>query len=136
MINDVLKTQEDILNSQKKQIYETVKNLTKWIILRELSDDGRYLERLLIKLIKELQTTSKLQVKVNQKYFEDMPDILEVVQSQLGELDSVRVEVDYDIDSPGFIVECENGIINGTLEQQYKALDKLFESVGLSDGEE
>ena len=135
MITDVLRTQEEIISVQKHEIYKMIKNLTKWIILRELKEDGAYVERLLEKLIVEVQTKANLLIQINQKEFEKMPEVLECVQKKIGQLPNVRVEIDYDIDEKGLVVESENGIINGTLEEQFRNLDKLFESVGVDEHE-
>lgn len=129
MITDVLKTQEDILELQKKEIYEMLKNLTKWVILRELKDDGSYVERLFEKLLVEIQARSNLLILVNEVNFKDMPEILKHVESRLGQLKNVRVEVDSSVSSQGLILESDNGIINGTMEEQFRSLDKLFEDL-------
>lgn len=133
MINEVLILKEDIINNQKQELYKLIRNLTKWVILRELDGDGEYIPRLLEKLIVEIQTKSNLLLHVDQNSFEGMTDILEVVQEKIGALKNVRVEVDYDINDQGLIIESDNGIINGTLEEQMHSLDKLFESVGLEN---
>lgn len=129
MITDVLKTQSQILNAQKKEIYILLKNLTKWIIIKELKEDGVYIERLLDKLLLEIQSRSNLFIQVNTKDFSAMPEVLKHLQSRLGELKNVRVEIDDAISTTGIIVESENGIINATMEEQFKSLDKLFEDV-------
>lgn len=136
MVTEVLNTQVKLVENQKTQIYEMVRNLTKWIILRELKDDGKYIHRLLEKLIQEMQIKSNLLIHVDQKNFENMPDVLEAVQEKLGALENVRVETDFDIDGPGIILESDNGIINATMFEQIKSLDKLFASVGLTPEEE
>ena len=133
MINEVLGTQEELINAQKKQIYYLIRNLTKWIILKELKEDGQYLERLIEKLLIEMNAKKNLFFQVNKKDFEKMSDILEVIQQKMGGLENVRVEVDYDISKNGIVMECDNGIINGTLEQQFENLDSLFDSVGVDD---
>jgi flagellar assembly protein FliH len=126
MVTEVLKTQEDILSLQRKEIYGLVRNLSKWIILRELKDDGGYVERLFEKLLVEIQERNNLLVLVNENKFKAMPEILEHVSSRLGQLKNVRIEVDSSVDQYGLIVESDNGIINATLEEQFKSLDKLF----------
>ena len=65
-----------------------------------------------------------------------MPEVLEVVQGKLGELTNTRVEIDYDIEAPGIVVESQNGIVNGSLKTQLDSLDKLFEAVGLASSED
>ena len=133
MISNVLETKGEIIATQQKELYSLVRTLCKWVILREIKEEESYLERLLEKLILEIQTKNNLLVKVDQKSFESMEDILESVQNKLGELTNVRVEIDYDSEGPGIILESENGIINGTLKQQFSGLDRLFESVGMID---
>ena len=129
MVTEVLKTQDDIIAAQKKEIYLLLKNLTKWIIIRELKEDGTYIERLLEKLLLEIQARNNLLIQVNSRDFAGMPEILAHVQSRLGELKNVRVEIDSAIQSSGMIVESDNGIINATMEEQFKSLEKLFEDV-------
>lgn len=139
MIQQVLRTQEELLQEEKQTVYRTIKNLTKWVVLRELQDDGEYIHRLLEKLISEIQLKSNILIRLDPNSFTDMPDILEVLQEKIGEMKNVRVETDYDIEGPGIVVESENGIINGSLTEQFKGLSKLFENVGLkvedNDGE-
>jgi flagellar assembly protein FliH len=129
MVTEVLKTQNEILNIQKKEIYALLRNLTKWIIIRELKDDGKYVERLLEKLLLEIQARNNLLIQVNSNDFSEMPEVLKHVQSRLGELKNVRVEIDSSISTTGMIIESDNGIINATMEEQFKSLDKLFEDV-------
>ncbi|PIP96803.1 MAG: hypothetical protein COW00_17280 [Bdellovibrio sp. CG12_big_fil_rev_8_21_14_0_65_39_13] len=136
MINEVLAYKAELLDAEKKEVYRMVRNLTKWVILRELKDDGQYIERLLEKLILELQTKNNLLIQVNKHHFEQMPEVLEHVEKKLGQLKNVRVEVDFDVKRQGLIVESENGIINGDLSQQFTNLDKLFGSLGLHEIEE
>jgi flagellar assembly protein FliH len=133
MISEVLAGRDRLIAEEKANIYKLVRTLTKWVILRELSDDGRYVERLLEKLVQEVQTKSNLLIQVDTNQFEAMPEVLEQVQKRLGELKNVRVEVDYGLTGPGIIIESENGIVNGTLSQQMASLDKLFASVGLAE---
>lgn len=129
MINQVMSTQEDILFKQKTEMYQLIKNLSKWIVLRELKEDGKYVERLLEKLLHEMQTRNNLLIQVNASDYEGMEDVLAHVQKRLGELKNVRVEIDSSVQTSGIIIESENGIVNATMEEQFKSLDKLFDDV-------
>jgi flagellar assembly protein FliH len=129
MVTAVLNTQEEILKNQKAEMYVLLRNLSKWIVLRELSEDGKYIERLLEKLLVEMQVRSNLLIQVNTDDFAKMPEVLEHVQSRLGEMKNVRVEIDSAVTSRGIVIESDNGIINATMEEQFKSLDKLFEDV-------
>ena len=129
MVTDVLKTQESLLELQKKEIYVLLKNLSKWIILRELKDDGLYVERLFEKLLVEIQARGNLLILVNENNFKDMPEVLEHVEQRLGKLKNVRIEIDSSVNTSGMIIESDNGIINATMEEQFKSLDKLFQDL-------
>ncbi|MBY0413996.1 MAG: hypothetical protein K2Q18_07515 [Bdellovibrionales bacterium] len=129
MVTSVLHTQEEILANQKIEMYQLLRNLSKWIVLRELQEDGKYIERLLEKLLLEMQVRSNLLIQVNSDDFQTMPEVLEHVQARLGEMKNVRIEIDSSVKSRGIVIESDNGIINATLEEQFKSLDKLFEDV-------
>lgn len=129
MVTSVLKTQEEILSKQKTEMYQLLRNLSKWIVLRELQEDGKYIERLLERLLLEMQVRNNLLIQVNTEDFAKMPEVLAHVQSRLGEMKNVRIEIDSSVKSRGIVVESENGIINATMEEQFKSLDKLFEDV-------
>lgn len=131
MVSQVLETQSDLMEKSKKDTYNVVKNLTKWIVLRELKEDDDYLKRLLEKLILEINTKSNLLIKVGQGSFNKMPDVLEHVQNTLGKFKNVRVEIDYDLDNRGLILESDNGIINASMKEQFKSINKLFETLGV-----
>lgn len=135
LISQALENEAEVYDQQKQTVYKLMNNLTKWIVLRELKDDGKYVERLCEKLVRELQVKSNILVKIDANHFEKMPEVLEHIQLKLGEIENVRVEIDYDIEGPGIIIESQNGIINGTLKEQFNSLDKLFLSVGLQPEE-
>ena len=104
--------------------------------LKELSSDEEYIERLLERLIQEIETKDNLLIQVNKTKFDAMPEVLERVEERIGALKNVRVEIDYDIENEnGIIIESANGIINGSMEQQLRSLDKLFTSIGLDENE-
>lgn len=129
MVTSVLKTQEEILSRQKAEMYQLLRTLSKWIILRELEDDGKYIERLLERLLLEMQVRNNLLIQVNTNDFAGMPEVLAHVQTRLGEMKNVRIEMDSSVKTRGIVIESENGIINATIEEQFKSLDKLFEDV-------
>jgi flagellar assembly protein FliH len=135
IISEALENEAEVFNQQKQTLYKLVNNLVKWITLRELKNDGDYIERLCEKLIRELQVKSNILVKVDSSNFDKMPEVLDHLNQKLGEIENVRVEVDYEIEGPGIIIESQNGIINGTLKEQFNSLDKLFRSVGLENDE-
>lgn len=130
---DALNSQmQDIYEQSKEEAYLMVKNLTKWIILKEV-DEKYYLVRLLKKLIHEINTKSNLLVRVNEQSFGYMPEVIKLVERELGKLTNVRVEVDLDQENNGIILESENTIVDGSLETQFKSIDRIFENAGINE---
>lgn len=132
MVEDLNTTRQEVLDKSKDESYKLIKNLTKWIVLKEV-EDKEYIQRLLEKLILEMNTKSNLLIKVDNSTFKFMPEIINFIEEKLGALTNVRVEAQDDIEGKGIILESENGIIDGTLEAQFASIDKLFESVGINE---
>ena len=132
MTNSILVQQTDVLERYKKEIYNIVKSLSKWVILRELSEDGQYLERLLEKLVLDINSRTNLLIKVGPSNVEKMDHVFDVVQGKLGQFQNIRLVVDDSLDDLGLVVESENGILNADFNQQLKAIDQLFETLGVS----
>ena len=129
----VFETQKEaILVESKQEAYALVKNLTKWIILKEVQDK-EYVERLLEKLILEINTKSNLLIRINEEDFADLPGVIEKVESRLGALTNIRIEIGHDMVDRGIILESEVGVVDGSFKSQMKSLDKLFENVGIME---
>jgi len=119
----------DVYEKNKREAYSLIKNLTKWIVLKEVNDDKDYLYRLLEKLVNEITTKTNLVIRVNENDFKAMPEFIEMLEKKVGELTNVRVEVDLEMQDKGLILETSNALINGSLPEQFKAIDALFEGV-------
>ena len=119
-----------ILEKSKDDAYLMIKNLTKWIILKEV-DEKYYLARLLEKLIHEINSKVNLVLHVNEEAFGYMPEIVKIVERRVGQLTNTRIEVDYDMRDNGIKLESENTVIDGSLKAQFNTIDKLFMNVGL-----
>jgi flagellar assembly protein FliH len=132
MVEDLASGLKDIYEQNKNEAYMMVKNLTKWVILKEV-DEKYYLTRLLEKLVYEINTKSNLVVHVNENAFGYMPEVVKIVERKLGVLTNIRMEIDIDQDSSGIILESENSIVDGSLETQLASIDRIFENAGLHE---
>lgn len=117
-----------LAEDSRQEIYNFVKRFTKWIVLKEINEKV-YLEGLLEKLILELNARKNLIVKVGKANFSQMPDVIQAVESKLGQLSNVRVEIVPEVNYPGIILESENGLIDGSLEGVFRNMDKIFEQI-------
>ena len=135
LVEDTLKIKKTILEREKHSIYELIKSLVKWVILKELKDDDKYLLRLLEKLMSEVENKNNVLIQINRENFEKNKDIFQEMQNILKATSSVKFDVKGDIDTQGIILTTENEVIDGTLEEQFKNLDKIFSQIGLRKSE-
>lgn len=119
---------KSLQDKNRKQIYDFVKKFTKWVVLKEI-DEQLYMEKLFEKLLLELNARQNLIVKVDANHFKEMPEVIKAVESRLGQLTNVRVELASELEYSGIIVESENGIIDGSVEGIFQVIDKIFDSV-------
>lgn len=132
MIDNLNASIAEIYNNCKNDAYLMVKNLTKWIILKEV-DEKYYLTRLLEKLIYEINTKSNLTLRVNEQAMGHIPEVIKIVERKVGMLTNVRIEIDHDQSENGIILESENTIVDGSLDTQFKAIDRIFENAGVNE---
>lgn len=128
ILGDLKNQCHKVLSDNKQDAYKMVKSLTQWVTLKEVQDE-EYLQRLLEKLILEMNTKTNLVARVSQESFKRMPEVVELVEKRLGQLTNIRVEMDLDQEGPGIILESDNGIIDGSINAQMASLDRIFESV-------
>lgn len=121
-----------IYQENKNEAFLMVKNLTKWVILKEV-DEKYYLTRLLEKLIYEINTKANLVVRVNEGSLGHMSEVVKIVERKLGKLTNLRIELDHDQEGNGIVLESENTIVDGSLETQFRAIDNLFENAGVNE---
>ncbi|MCY4644737.1 MAG: FliH/SctL family protein [Bacteriovoracales bacterium] len=135
-IQGVKNEYENLICSQKEKIYNVVKALTKWVILREVENDGEYVERLLEKLILDINSNSNLILKVDQKIIKKIPEIIKNLEDKFESCKDIRVEkihIGEDDFEQGIILESENSILDARFEMQLKNLDKLFDQLNPHD---
>jgi len=124
-----LRTQcESRLEAHRHDIYEMSKRLLKWLVLKEVQDDG-YVPKLLEKLILEMNQRQNLIIRVNHVDFADMPSVVEALEKRIGNLPNVRIEPDMDMKGRGIILETENGILDASPDALFQTIDKIYESV-------
>jgi flagellar assembly protein FliH len=119
---------EKIYAKNRTELQEFIKRFTKWIVMKEINDDV-YLEKLLEKLILELNCRKNLIVKVGRANFSQMPEVVKIVEARLGQLQNVRIEIVPQVAHPGIILESESALIDGSLEGVFKSIDKIFDQV-------
>ena len=70
LIDELSKFKQEILSVEKNSLYALIRDLVKWVTLKELQDDGKYIYRLLDKLSGEIKSKNNVVVKVDKKKLE------------------------------------------------------------------
>lgn len=128
MLADLRRQCEERLESHRHDIYEMSKRLIKWLVLKEVKDEG-YLPKLVEKLVLEMNQRTNLIIRVHPDDFAMMPQVVEALEKRIGNLPNVRVEPDLDMKGRGIVLETENGILDATPDALFQTIDKMFESV-------
>ena len=135
MISDVLETKITLIKKEKEQMYNLICTMVKWIILRELNNDGDYVKRLLDALSQEIESSSDILVCLDRESFESMPDFVDYAKEKLERFENVKVEVDHELKGKGIVIHSESEILSGTLEEQMNSLEKILESYNIENEE-
>lgn len=128
MVAELRQQCEERLERHRYDIYEMSKRLLKWLVLKEVQDEG-YLPKLLEKLVLEMNQRHNLIIRVNQADFAAMPALLEALEKRIGALPNVRIEPHMEMKGRGIVLETENGILAATPDDLHATIDKLYESV-------
>jgi len=118
----------DILLRNKSDVYEMIKRLMKWLVMKEVQTD-EYLPKLIEKLVLEMGERHNLILRFNQADFSSMPSVVEAIQAKLGEMKNLRIEPETELRGRGLILESENNLIDGSMESLFATIDKMFASV-------
>ena len=136
IVDEVLKSKIKLIKEEKNHIYDLIHKLVKWIILRELSNDGDYLKRLLDNLAQEIENGSEIVVYIDSESFKNMPEFIDYAKEKLGHFKNVKVEISHDMDGRGIVLCSESEIISGTMKEQFESLEKIFSSCGFEGTED
>lgn len=135
-IDEIKEQREELYRNEMTDAYKLIRSLAKWVCLKEIDEDNKYLKRLMEKLILELNQKKNLLIRVSAENFGQMEGVLEEVQEKVGTLTNVRIEIDHEMNGDkGIILESEKGIIDGSFKSQFETFDRVFDSVGINSND-
>ncbi len=127
LVNEVLSSRTQLLSDRVRDSYKLLNNIARWIIMRELKDDGQYIQTLLQKLLLNMEAKNDVVVYVSEQKFSQLEEALESVQNNIGKLKNVRIVKKPELENDaGLIIECENGTVDGSVETQMQNIDRIF----------
>ncbi len=115
-------------HEMQKAILPLVMKATKKIIGEELKLDSETILSIVLQSIKSISQCKVVKLYVNKKDLDFLGSEKEELKKQFEKLESFQILPREDVDHGGCIIETEKGILNATLENQYRALERALEA--------
>lgn len=112
----------------QKAVLPLVLKATKKIIGEELKQHPESILSIVLQSIKNVIQAKVVKLYVNKADLEYLESEKETLKKQFEHLESFQIEERGDIEQGGCIIETERGILNATLENQYRALERALEA--------
>ena len=130
--NEQLLLFEDKLKILKHELQKSVLPLvlqaTKKIVGEELSLAPEAIVSIVMQSIKSVVQSKTVKLYVNRQDLEYLEKEKEELKKMFERLESFQIEERKDIERGGCILETDKGILNATLENQYRALERALEA--------
>lgn len=120
---------QEIFKANEEILIHMVYQLTKAVVLKELSEDIDYTRRLAVHLLERLGTRENIKIFVGEAALSSVDALKQGLVQSLGQLNNVSVEADASIKDAGCRVETEFGEVDGRIEVQLQNI-----AAGLSVG--
>jgi flagellar assembly protein FliH len=128
-IEEIKSFKNSIYQKQKNEVVDLIKNVTKYVILRELKNDDEFISRLFERMLYEVDTKDNLILRVNSKKSQIIKNTLDSVRIKFLEVNNIRIEDDHTLDANSIILESAFGIIDGSMNAQFEYIDKIAEEL-------
>ena len=79
MVSNLLSRQDELIKGQDQNINKLIRDLVKWITLKEIEKDDNYLVRLIDKIVEENKESSKINFHVGTGIIASFKDSIEVI---------------------------------------------------------
>jgi type III secretion protein L len=115
-------------HEMQKAVLPLVLKATKKIIGEELKLNPETIVSIVLQSIKSVSQCRVVKLYVNKKDLEILESEKEELKNQFEKLESFQIQARDDVEEGGCIIETEKGILNATLENQYRALERALEA--------
>lgn len=129
MVSNLLSRQDELIKGQDQNINKLIRDLVKWITLKEIEKDDNYLVRLIDKIVEENKESSKINFHVGTGIIASFKDSIEVINEELTKKhgENVIIRESSSLSKDAIEVELESTIIKAGLSDQLSVLDELFQ---------
>ena len=115
-------------HDMQKAMLPLVLKATKKIVGNELELNPDSVVNIVLESIKSVSSARVVKLYVNKLDHEALEKEKEELKAVFEAIESFSIEERSDVERGGCIIETERGILNATLENQYRALERAFEN--------
>ncbi len=125
LFNDKLKSLQ--LKMQTSMLPLVLK-ATKKIIGETLATNPELITDIVIQSIKSVSSCRMVKILLNKQDIDLIENKKETIKEHLENLDTLEIEERSDLNRGDCMIQTEKGVLNATLENQYRALERAFEN--------
>ena len=135
MVSNLLDRQDELIKGQDQNINKLIRDLVKWITLKEIEKDDDYFGRLIERIVEENKESSKINFHIGAGIVASFKDSIEIINEELAKKygDNISIRESGSLSKDAIEVELESTIIKAGLNDQLIVLDELFQE-GAGDG--
>jgi len=112
----------EIFKANERFLVETVFRLVRMVTLKELSTDREYVLRLAREILEKVGVRENIRLRIHPKDFETLSLLRQGLESSLGSLKNLNIEVSNQIQEGGCFVETQWNAIDACIETQLKGV--------------
>lgn len=132
MVDNLLNRQDEIVKTQEHELNKLIRDLTKWIILRELKNDDDYISRLVSKIVEENKTALRISFQVGRGITASFSRSIHELNQELQNTYHGQVEIieNKKIDKDAIEVQLDSNVLRANLSEQLDVFNQIFDIVG------
>ena len=125
LIQEVKSIKVDLMKNNEKQIANLCFYMAKRLLMKEIDTNEAYVQTLIKKTLEMAQSEEEVTIRVSPEDKIWIEDHRESVFKELNLDQSTKIEEDREIKRGGIIIETNHGVIDATVEQRLKKLEKI-----------
>jgi type III secretion protein L len=119
---------KNLRHELQKKVLPLALKAAKKIVAKELETDSSTIVDIVMQTLKPVTQNHYIKIFVNKEDKQILDEKKEDIRKMLEHVESFMIEERSDIEKGGCVIETESGIINATLENQWRALEAAFEA--------
>jgi len=119
---------KELRHLMQQQMLPLVLKTTKKIVGEQIRLHSETIVDIVMQAIKSVLQCKYIKIYVHKQDLESLEKKKESIKELFDQIESFQIEERSDIESGGCVIETERGILNATLENQFRALENAFEA--------